>query len=52
MVYNILCEETVKCNIEAVGVGVHASREGFSEITTGKSYFLVRIIITKTYLLG
>jgi len=34
----VLWEETVK-SIEAAGVGVLASRERFSEITTGKSYF-------------
>ncbi|GGB53324.1 hypothetical protein GCM10011409_33660 [Lentibacillus populi] len=36
---DVLWEETVKCTIEAAGVGVLASRERFSEITTGRSYF-------------
>jgi hypothetical protein len=32
-------EETVECTLEAAGVGVSASMERFSEITTGRSYF-------------
>jgi hypothetical protein len=35
----VLWEETVKCTIEAAGVWVLTSIEGFTEITTGKSYF-------------
>jgi len=42
----VLWEETVKCTIEAAGVGVLASRERFSEITTGKSYFQLEMIQT------
>ena len=36
---DVLWEGTVKCTTEAAGVGVLASRERFSEITTGKFYF-------------
>ena len=34
-----LWEETVKCTTKAAGVWVLTSIEGFTEITTGKSYF-------------
>ncbi len=43
---DVLWEETVKCTIEAAGVGVLASRERFSEITTGKSYFQLEMVQT------
>ena len=34
-----LWEETVKCTTKAAGVGVLTPIEGFTEITTGRSYF-------------
>ena len=34
-----LWEETVKCTTKAAGVWVLTSIEGFTEITTGRSYF-------------
>jgi hypothetical protein len=36
---DVLWEETVICTIEAAGIRVLTSKERFSEITTGKSYF-------------
>ena len=35
----VLQEETAECTAGAAGVGVLASRERFSEITTGRSHF-------------
>ena len=36
---DVLWEETVICTIESAGIRVLTSKERFSEITTGKSYF-------------
>ena len=36
---DVLWEETAICTIEAAGTGVLTSKERFSEIMTGKSYF-------------
>ena len=36
---NDLCEETVKCNIDAIGVGDRALKERIIEITSGRSIF-------------
>lgn len=36
---DVLREETAECTSEATGVWVLASKESFSEITTGRSYF-------------
>jgi len=35
----VLWEETVKCTTEAAGIRVLTSKERYSEITTGRSYF-------------
>jgi len=35
----VLWEETAKCTTEAAGIWVLTSKERFSEITTGRSYF-------------
>ena len=37
----VLREEMVKCTVKAIGIGVLACSERLSEITTGKSYFLL-----------
>jgi hypothetical protein len=39
---DILQEETVKSTVEATGVWDLASIEGFTEITTGRSYFQLK----------
>ena len=36
---DVLWEETINCTTGAAGAGVLTTKERFSEITTGKSYF-------------